>query len=861
MRYIFTVIIFIFLSSILEAAYLRTIRVGTFSNKLDAQNELIRLNVFIQKHDSILELQKKWGFKFKARKSGKYYATLVEPLNNKKVLQELLDVLKLEYKDVYVTKLKKNFEVPEKKIIQEQVLVENFESQKVEILEFSSQNNSIKKKEEEIIEPVEEKKELIKTIQEEYKENVLENAKKLQSENINADFQENYRWKISFFLSLLLIFILLGKLFTFKRAKNLYHEKYLEKNEKINIITAEIQSRDNFLAYIHHELKMSTTAIMRLTQLMLKSEIPAFQKDYGRRIKKSTINLLRSLDDVSDISKIHVGNLEINNNEFNINDMTDYLLNIVLPQANKNETKILLNINKDVPSHLIGDSLRLSQVIINIMSNIMKSIKGGSISLSIGKLATYEETLKLEFIITNIAGTVNSDAADLKGCELSISKQLIRMMVGEVLVESNKEKGSLFSFNITFTLKDTANKRHYGLPSRNFINKKVLLVDSLEENVDSLIEKLDYFHCKTNSIPSFETMVLEDKIEYDFIIVHQSNLNSSSIRKLKEMAEEEMKIVIINELYENVHEDLFQGLHINACLKTPLTQQGVLDMITDLYACENLEKTSAKRDPKGKLKRLRAKKILIAEDNHLNHKLITSLLSDTGIELSFVFDGQEAVDLVHKGEKFDLILMDINMPRLNGYEASEKIRKNNKYNNIHILALNSDVMESTIKKTFASGMQGYISKPIILDVFYHKIYQALSTKDEIINIMSISRPNEYNIKEEFKELSVVAGLRRCRDDVNIYKSVLEDFKAMYLNSSSVLEQLARDSYFKEARSLAMDVKDVALNVGAYNLCESAAAVEYEFEKGSRSNWTELIGAYRLSLDKLFIDMDKYLKKV
>jgi len=310
-----------------------------------------------------------------------------------------------------------------------------------------------------------------------------------------------------------------------------------------------------------------------------------------------------------------------------------------------------------------------------------------------------------------------------------------------------------------------------------------------------------------------------------------------------------------------MRDDFFQGLHVDTCLKTPLTQQSVLNVIIELYASKNLDKTSVKTDPKRKLKRLRAKKILIAEDNELNHKVISDLLSDTGIELTFVFDGQEAVDLVYSGKKFDLILMDINMPKLNGYGASEEIRKNRKYNNIYILALTADVMDSTIEKTFASGMQGHISKPIILDMFYHKIYQALNSKDDIINIMSISRPNAYNTKEEFEELSVSAGLGRCSGDVGFYKSILVDFKAMYMNSPSVLEQLARDSYFKEARSLAMDVKDVALNVGAYNLCESAAAMEYEFEKESQSNWSELIGAYRISLEKLFKDVDKYLKKV
>ncbi len=885
MRYISILITFIFFSTILEAAYLRTIRVGSFDNKADAQKELKELNSFVQKHENILSLQKEWGFEFKARKSGQYYATLVEPLTNRKVLQEVLDTLRIEYQDIYVTKLKqKNIQKAELKIIPEatkEVIVEKIiPLEPIKVLEVPSEENVIPV--EEVIQTIKESKakelEIVKTVQEEYKEKVLRDKNNAEIETSTVKHQESYLWQILFFLCLILLLIAIRKIFVYKKEKEVYINRDLINNAKIEQITEEVQNKDKFLAHTSHELRTPMTAIMGLTHLMLESELPTFQKDYVQRIENSANNLLSIINDILDISKIQAGELEIESKEFNLNDTIDYVLTIILMQANKNSTKISLDVDVDVPSRMLGDSLRLGQVLINILSNAVKFSHNGAVKINIKKLANYGEALRLEFIISdNGIGMSKEEVntifksysqADFStsrkyggtGLGLSISKQLIEMMHGEIFVESVKGEGSVFSFNLVFQLKDALDKRQYRLPSKSFLNKRVLVVDSSEENVNSLIKKLDYFHYKTHYIPSFEAAVLEDEMEFDLVIVHQTNLNSASIRKLKEMAAKETKIIIMNELYKNIRDDFFQGLHVDACLKTPLTQQSVLNAVIDLYASKNLDKTSVKTDPKRKLKTLRSKKILIAEDNELNHKVIASLLADTGIELTFVFDGQEAVDLIQAGTKFDLILMDINMPKLNGYEASEKIRKNNKYNNIHILALTADVMDSSIEKTLASGMQGHISKPIILDMFYHKIYQALNSKDDIINIMSISRPNEYNTQEEFEELSVTAGLGRCNGDISFYKSILVDFKAMYMNSPDVLEQLAKDSYFKEARSLAMDVKDVSLNVGAYNLCESAAAMEYEFEKGERSNWPELIGAYKISLGKLFKDVDKYLKK-
>jgi len=166
-------------------------------------------------------------------------------------------------------------------------------------------------------------------------------------------------------------------------------------------------------------------------------------------------------------------------------------------------------------------------------------------------------------------------------------------------------------------------------------------------------------------------------------------------------------------------------------------------------------------------------------------------------------------------------------------------------------------MEDSIEKALSSGMQGYITKPIIVDIFYKKILDVFTQKKIKVDNMQVVEATD---NDTLEELSVSLGLSRCDNDIDFYKTILKDFKLMYKNSSIRIEELCKEGDFKEARTKAMDIKDVSLNIGAYNLCEHAAAMEYEFEKGNRSQWSSLLEQYKTSLAKLFKDIDKYLKE-
>ncbi|RKZ26721.1 hypothetical protein DRQ26_04000, partial [bacterium] len=708
--------------------------------------------------------------------------------------------------------------------------------------------------------------------------------KEITLKEVRNPSQENnsfeYLWQILFLLSVVIIFTLLRFLLIYKKEKEVYINKDMINTQQLKQINLEIKNKEKFISHASHELRTPMTSITGLTHLLLEEELSKVQKDYVQTIQNSSENLLNIINDILDISKIQAGELKIEKVEFNINDILDYVFNIISMQAKNNHIDISINIQNDVPSHIVGDSLRLGQILINLLANSVKFTKNGEVSLNVKKLSSYGDSVKLEFtvedtgigmspsqvehIFQSYSQATESTSREFggTGLGLSISKQLIDMMNGEIKVSSKENVGTTFIFKLNYKIKDAQNKRQYRLPSATFLDKRVLIVDSSNRSVISLIRTFGYFKYKTHSIPSFEEAILEESMVFDIVIINQNKLTKLAIQRIQKIQSKvKSKVVILSEMYSSLSNDLLKNIKVDTYLKAPFTQQSTLNLVIELYVSKKLNNRSRKRTNRDKLDDMAGKKILVAEDNRLNHKVILGLLAKTGIELTFTVNGQEVLDLLKKGLKFDLILMDINMPVIDGYKTTKEIRKDKRYNRLPILAFTADVMEEQIQKAYASGMQGHISKPIVIDIFYKKILDVLSI--DSLNLKSSDTKKSVIATQSivYDELTVDIGLGRCNNDSDFYKLILEDFKIMYKKSPETLKRLCLDDNFQKARQVIMDIKDVSLNIGAYNLCESASTMEYELEKGSRSNWESLIRFYAVSLDKLFIDIDKYLKTI
>lgn len=874
-------------TSVLNAEYLRTIRIASFNTQVESERALEELISFMSLHENVLDLKKEWGFEFKARPSGRHYITIVEPFTQREILQEVIDTLRIHYPDVYVTSLKKKqiadpiSEIKKKPTLEQPPLVIEEKSEEIvsEVPELTINQDEFKNDEKidevsEIVENINSpnilvlESEVPKVIEKEFDD------KDLPSVNV-----ENYLWQGISLVFFLLILYLLRIMSQHKKENEEYFNSDLIHTEKYEQLSLEIKDREKYLSHASHELRAPMTAIMGLTHLVLDSDLGKQEKEYIQQIENSATNLLNIVNDILDVSKIKAGELYIEKAEFNINDILQYVLNIISMQAKNNNINCLVDIDKDVPSHLVGDSLRLGQVLINLLGNAVKFTKDGDVSLSVKKVSDSGDVVSLEFIVEDDgigmtekqletvfqsfsqANESTSRKFGGTGLGLSISQELVRMMNGEIKVKSEVSHGTTFSFTIAFHLKDHLNKRQYRLPSVKFLNKRILVVDSSGKNVMQLIQMLGYFKYRTHTVPSFSESVLDETMEFDIVIVHKNQLNIETVEILTKMQKKQkFKIVIMSELFSSLNNEILRNIEIDSYLQTPFNQQSILNMLIDLYASKKLDNKPKTNSSKNILQNLLDKNILIAEDNEVNHKVITGLLANTGIDVTYVINGKEAVDILLSGRKFDLLLMDISMPIMNGFEATQEIRKHKIFDTLPILALTADVMDEAIDKANDVGMQGHISKPIIIDIFYKKIYEALQGEKKEVLLKATAPGMLHAGQNEYEELSIEVGLGRYNNDKDFYSSILKDFKKMYINSPLDLQELCGVGNYKQARLKAMDIKDVALSIGAYKLCESAATMEYNLEKGPRSNWIKLIAFYELELAKLFKDIDAYLKK-
>jgi len=552
-------------------------------------------------------------------------------------------------------------------------------------------------------------------------------------------------------LFVLLSFILFISLLYYRRKKEFYKQRVYTLPYKKSIERKHqdiITKKEEVISYVSHELRTPMTAIRGLTHLLLESKISNIQKEYLQKLDETSEYMLLLLNDILDLSKIEAGKLQLETTEFNLNDIVNYIYNVVSVQAKNNNLNILVSVAKDVPSHIMGDPLRLGQVLINLMSNAIKFTKEGEISLEVRKRDSNKDAISLEFIVSDTGiGMTKEQLQKLfssfyqaeestsrkyggSGLGLNISKQLISLMGGDIGVESKKGFGTTFSFVLPFHLKDYTEKRHYRLPSHEYLNKNILLIDSCNKNAIPLIQALRYFNYSVHNVLTVEDLTPErEKEAYDIVIVNLQNLNEKTKERLKQMQQKQkFKLVILSPLYSSLSSQLSETLHIDAYLKPPITTQNILNLIIELYHTQNVAKT--RKDLLiGLLKKYAGKKVLVVEDNELNYKVIAGMLAKTDIETSYAENGEKALSLLEENVNFDLILMDINMPGLNGYETTLKIRQNSALDTLPIVALSADNSPQAMQKATQSGMQGYLLKPIKLNDFYSKIIELLKKQN------------------------------------------------------------------------------------------------------------------------------------
>ena len=513
------------------------------------------------------------------------------------------------------------------------------------------------------------------------------------------------------------------------------------------------RAKTSFLSNMSHEMRTPMNAIIGMTGIASASD-DIDKKDYClQKINDASKHLLGVINDILDMSKIEANKLELSYHEFNFEKMVMNVSNVTSFLINAKGQTFHVKIDEDVPENIVSDEQRLAQVITNLLSNASKfTPEGGMVTLTVKKIDGNNSECTLQFAVTDTGIGISDEQksrlfkpfaqADSgisrkfggTGLGLIISKNIVEMMNGDIWVESEFGKGTVFTFNI---------KAAYGRsqtdpenPDFDFSKIKILVVDDDEYIRDIFLTTAKHIGCKCNAAADAKealAFVLNNEYDIFFIDWNMPEINGIElINTLRHLRDRNEVVVMISSVDWNVIEAEAKEAGVNRFVSKPIFSHNITDCIIDVFSQEKRRENHTVSDSEPSFVN---KRILIAEDIDINREIMQSILEDTGVKIDFAENGLEAVNMFNASpDSYDLIFMDIQMPEMDGYQATRKIRASsaNRAGSIPIVAMTANVFKEDVERCLAAGMNGHVGKPINLDDIIAKMEESFASENRSV---------------------------------------------------------------------------------------------------------------------------------
>ncbi|OPY75713.1 MAG: Virulence sensor protein BvgS precursor [Syntrophorhabdus sp. PtaU1.Bin058] len=640
------------------------------------------------------------------------------------------------------------------------------------------------------------------------------------------------------------------------------------------------QAKADFLANMSHEIRTPMNAIIGFSNLIAKTDLSVKQMDYVQKIQQSGQHLLGIINDILDFSKIEAGKLTVEETEFELDRIMENVSNLISEKSAAKGLELLFRIEPGTPNYLRGDPLRLGQILVNYANNAIKFTEQGEIVIFVRVVEESDHDLLMHFAVSDTgiglteeqkgklfqsfqqADTSTSRRFGGTGLGLAISKKLANLMGGEVGVESEYGKGSTFWFTARLG-KGVARARKF-MPDPDLRGRRILVVDDNEMSRIVLSDMLKGMTFVVNDVVSGKAAVEEilssaaagrpyDVVLLDWRMPHMDGIRTArAIRELPVSPLPHMVMVTAYGREEVFKEAALAGLE-NVLVK-PVSASTIFNTLVHVLGGHRDEKREADHEVSPLMKDLAAihgASILLVEDNEFNQQIASELLTGAGFTVDVADNGLKSIGMLDQ-RRYDMVLMDMQMPVMDGATATREIRKDERFRDLPIVAMTANVMEADIRKCLEAGMNDHIGKPIDPDDLFAKLLKWIKPREAqplqelsgspakgAVNAASGDTPQ--GDLPDIPGLDTGLGLKRMMGKKAFYLDMLKQYVLNQEQTPVLISRGMDAGDYATAERLAHTAKGVSGNIGAVQVQELAAGLEKAFREGLSRE--EIVRAY------------------